>query len=92
MRLNSRCHNLRGDLHDAIEILQDNIPDQSLSGLQLFFPDPWHKAKHHKRRIVQPQFVKLVMQKLKSGGFIHMATDWENYRNRCWKFCVRNRA
>lgn len=77
--LEQQVSNLRVICHDAIEILQDNIPDQSLSGLQLFFPDPWHKAKHHKRRIVQPQFVKLVMQKLKSGGFIHMATDWENY-------------
>lgn len=77
--LEQQVRNLRVICHDAIEILQDNIPDQSLSGLQLFFPDPWHKAKHHKRRIVQPQFVKLVMQKLKSGGFIHMATDWENY-------------
>ena len=77
--LEQQVLNLRVICHDAIEILQDNIPDQSLSGLQLFFPDPWHKAKHHKRRIVQPQFLKLVMQKLKSGGFIHMATDWENY-------------
>ncbi|OBW97706.1 tRNA (guanosine(46)-N7)-methyltransferase TrmB [Gallibacterium genomosp. 1] len=77
--LEQQVRNLRVICHDAIEILQDNIPDQSLSGLQLFFPDPWHKAKHHKRRIVQPQFLKLVMQKLKTGGFIHMATDWENY-------------
>ena len=48
-------------------------------GLQLFFPDPWHKAKHHKRRIVQPHFVEQVVQKLQPNGFIHMATDWENY-------------
>lgn len=71
--------NLRVICHDATEILRDCIADRSLGGLQLFFPDPWHKAKHHKRRIVQPQFVKTVTQKLTSGGFIHFATDWQNY-------------
>ncbi|SEQ04325.1 MULTISPECIES: tRNA (guanosine(46)-N7)-methyltransferase TrmB [Basfia] len=71
--------NLRVICHDATEILQDCIADDSLGGLQLFFPDPWHKSKHHKRRIVQPNFVDNVMQKLQQSGFIHMATDWENY-------------
>ncbi|TCP95094.1 tRNA (guanine-N(7)-)-methyltransferase [Cricetibacter osteomyelitidis] len=71
--------NLRVICHDATEILRDCIADGSLGGLQLFFPDPWHKAKHHKRRIVQPQFVESVAKKLACGGFIHMATDWENY-------------
>lgn len=71
--------NLRVICHDATEILRDCIADNSLGGLQLFFPDPWHKAKHHKRRIVQPAFIETVQQKLMSGGFIHMATDWENY-------------
>ncbi|AWX16209.1 tRNA (guanosine(46)-N7)-methyltransferase TrmB [Mergibacter septicus] len=71
--------NLRIICHDAIEILNESIADSSLGGLQLFFPDPWHKAKHHKRRIVQPAFMQLIMQKLQSGGFVHMATDWENY-------------
>lgn len=71
--------NLRVICHDAVEVLTDCIPDESLQGLQLFFPDPWHKAKHHKRRIVQREFVDLVVRKLKCGGFIHMATDWENY-------------
>ncbi|MCW9718718.1 tRNA (guanosine(46)-N7)-methyltransferase TrmB [Avibacterium sp. 21-599] len=71
--------NLRVICHDATEILRDCIADSSLAGLQLFFPDPWHKAKHHKRRIVQPNFVQTVCQKLVSQGFIHMATDWENY-------------
>ena len=55
------------------------MKDGELGGLQLFFPDPWHKAKHHKRRIVQPHFVEQVVQKLQPNGFIHMATDWENY-------------
>ncbi|MDY5421437.1 tRNA (guanosine(46)-N7)-methyltransferase TrmB [Actinobacillus porcinus] len=71
--------NLRVICHDATEILRDCIADGSLGGLQLFFPDPWHKAKHHKRRIVQPHFVETVAQKLSAGGFIHFATDWENY-------------
>ena len=65
--------------HDATEILRDCVKDGELGGLQLFFPDPWHKAKHHKRRIVQPHFVEQVVQKLQPNGFIHMATDWENY-------------
>lgn len=71
--------NLRVICHDATEILRDSIADGTLAGLQLFFPDPWHKAKHHKRRIVQPHFVAQVVQKLGENGFIHMATDWENY-------------
>lgn len=71
--------NLRVICHDATEILRDCIADNSLAGLQLFFPDPWHKAKHHKRRIVQPHFVEKIQQKLVPNGFIHMATDWENY-------------
>lgn len=71
--------NLRVICHDATEILRDCIADQSLGGLQLFFPDPWHKAKHHKRRIVQANFVENVVRKLMPQGFIHMATDWENY-------------
>lgn len=71
--------NLRVICHDATEILRDCIADGSLGGLQLYFPDPWHKAKHHKRRIVQPHFVETVVKKLAVGGFIHFATDWENY-------------
>ncbi|WP_448566847.1 tRNA (guanosine(46)-N7)-methyltransferase TrmB [Thalassotalea ganghwensis] len=71
--------NLKVYEHDAIEILADCIPDSSLTTVQLFFPDPWHKKKHHKRRIVQPEFVETIRQKLKIGGVFHMATDWENY-------------
>lgn len=71
--------NLKVYEHDAIEILADCIPDASLTTVQLFFPDPWHKKKHHKRRIVQPEFVETIRQKLKVDGVFHMATDWENY-------------
>ena len=71
--------NLRLFEHDAIEILNDSIADNSLSTVQLFFPDPWHKKRHHKRRIVQAEFAQLLRRKLKVGGVFHMATDWENY-------------
>ena len=82
--------NLRVICHDAIEILQDCVPDESLSGLQLFFPDPWHKSRHHKRRIVQDEFLALLNQKIKPLGFIHFATDWENYAEHMLE--VLNRA
>lgn len=72
-------HNLRVVCHDAIEVLQQMISDNSLSRVQLYFPDPWHKARHHKRRIVQEHFVSLVARKLKLGGQLHIATDWQPY-------------
>ncbi|WNN43651.1 tRNA (guanosine(46)-N7)-methyltransferase TrmB [Winslowiella toletana] len=71
--------NLRVMCHDAVEVLENMIPDNSLRMVQLFFPDPWHKARHNKRRIVQVPFAELVMRKLKLGGTFHMATDWESY-------------
>ncbi|MEP4891268.1 MAG: tRNA (guanosine(46)-N7)-methyltransferase TrmB [Aliiglaciecola sp.] len=71
--------NLRVFEHDAVEVLADCIADESLDRLQLFFPDPWHKKRHHKRRIVQPEFVQKLRSKLKIDGVFHMATDWENY-------------
>ncbi|AFR02310.1 MULTISPECIES: tRNA (guanosine(46)-N7)-methyltransferase TrmB [Pectobacterium] len=71
--------NLRVMCHDAVDVLMNMIPDGSLSMVQLFFPDPWHKARHNKRRIVQVPFVQLVQSKLKVGGVFHMATDWEPY-------------
>ena len=71
--------NIRIISHDAVEVLKHCLPENSLSGIQLFFPDPWHKKRHHKRRIVQPAFLDLVSRVLKPGGFFHAATDWENY-------------
>ena len=62
-----------------MDILKLCIPDGSLDRLQLYFPDPWHKKKHHKRRIVQPDWVALVNTKLRPGGVLHMATDWQDY-------------
>ncbi|MFC0180695.1 tRNA (guanosine(46)-N7)-methyltransferase TrmB [Thorsellia kenyensis] len=71
--------NLRIMCHDAIEVLENMIPAHQLDMIQLFFPDPWHKAKHFKRRIVQTAFLDLIHEKLKIGGIFHKATDWENY-------------
>jgi tRNA (guanine-N7-)-methyltransferase len=71
--------NLRTLHHDAVEVLEHMLPDASLARVQLYFPDPWHKKRHHKRRIVQPPFVALLARKLQPGGLLHFATDWENY-------------
>lgn len=71
--------NVRVFQDDALDVLAKCIPDASLDCLQLFFPDPWPKKKHHKRRIVQPEFAQQVRQKLKIGGNFHMATDWQPY-------------
>jgi len=75
----NKLNNVRIFYHDAIEVLEKCIADQCLSGVHLFFPDPWHKRKHHKRRIVRPSFVKLLAQKLIKGGYFHAATDWQHY-------------
>jgi tRNA (guanine-N7-)-methyltransferase len=72
-------HNIRIIRFDAVDVLKHQIADSSLQQLQLFFPDPWHKKRHHKRRIISPDFIQLVEKKLKPGGFFHMATDWQHY-------------
>jgi tRNA (guanine-N7-)-methyltransferase len=80
LELESRgLENVRIFREDAVLVLRECIPDASLDHLLLFFPDPWHKKRHHKRRIVQPAFLELVARKLVPGGILHMATDWENY-------------
>ena len=71
--------NLRIIRHDAIEVLQRQIDDGALDRINLLFPDPWPKKRHHKRRIVQASFLQLAASKLASGGALHIATDWENY-------------
>lgn len=75
----AKLNNLRLMCHDAFEVLEVMIPDNALAQVLLFFPDPWHKARHHKRRIVQASFAELVRRKLVIGGVLHMATDWEDY-------------
>lgn len=71
--------NLRIIQHDAIEILRDMIPAASLAGVHIFFPDPWPKKRHHKRRLIQASLVKTLCDKLLPGGYIHVATDWQEY-------------
>jgi tRNA (guanine-N7-)-methyltransferase len=71
--------NLRLIIHDAIEVLEHQVPEASLSRINLYFPDPWPKKRHHKRRIVQSSFLDLCAAKLAPGGAIHIATDWANY-------------
>jgi tRNA (guanine-N7-)-methyltransferase len=65
--------------HDAVEVLERMVEDGSLAGIHLFFPDPWPKKRHHKRRLVQPEFAALAARKLRPGGILHAATDWPEY-------------
>jgi len=71
--------NVRLICHDAVDVLNQQIPDRALHGVNLFFPDPWPKKRQHKRRLVQPEFVTLLSRKIEVGGYFHPATDWENY-------------
>ena len=71
--------NLRLIRHDAVEVLKQMLAEQSLDGIHIYFADPWHKKRHHKRRLIQAQFVQLLVSRLKSGGYLHLATDWHNY-------------
>lgn len=75
----SGLSNLRIIQHDAVEVLQRMLPPECLDGAHIFFPDPWPKARHHKRRLIQPQFIALLSERLKHGGYVHVATDWEEY-------------
>jgi tRNA (guanine-N7-)-methyltransferase len=72
-------NNLRVVRHDAVDVLERMIPDAMLAGIHLFFPDPWPKKRHHKRRLVQPAFAALAARKLAPGGYFHAATDWPEY-------------
>ncbi len=71
--------NIRIIQHDAVEVLRDMLAEESLDGAHIYFPDPWHKARHNKRRLVQAPFIALLASKLKVGAYLHLATDWENY-------------
>ena len=71
--------NIRIIQHDAVEVLRDMLGEATLDGVHIFFPDPWHKARHNKRRLIQAPFITQLMQKLKPGGYIHVATDWQDY-------------
>jgi tRNA (guanine-N7-)-methyltransferase len=74
-----RLTNLRLIRHDAVEVLEHMIEANSLDGIHIYFADPWHKRRHHKRRLIQQQFVELLATRIKPGGYLHLATDWHNY-------------
>jgi len=71
--------NLRLIQHDAVEVLEHMIAPDSLAGVHIFFPDPWHKKRHHKRRLIQPAFVRQLASRIAPGGYLHCATDWQPY-------------
>jgi tRNA (guanine-N7-)-methyltransferase len=71
--------NVRIVQHDAVEVVERMIAPASLAGVHVFFPDPWHKKRHHKRRLIQPPFVALLASRLAPGGYLHCATDWQPY-------------
>jgi tRNA (guanine-N7-)-methyltransferase len=74
-----RLSNIRIIQHDAMEVVQNMIPPASLAGVHVFFPDPWPKKRHHKRRLIQPAFAALLASRLQPGGYLHAATDWDEY-------------
>ena len=76
--------NVRLYHHDAVEVLRNEIADGSLDEIRIYFPDPWHKKRHNKRRLVQPEFATLLATKLASGGRLHLATDWQDYAEQMW--------
>ncbi len=76
--------NLRIYQHDAVEVLRDDIAPASLDEVRIYFPDPWHKKRHHKRRLLQPAFVDLLCARLRPGGLLHLATDWQDYAEHMW--------
>jgi tRNA (guanine-N7-)-methyltransferase len=76
--------NVRVYQHDAVEVLRDEIADGALAQVRIYFPDPWHKKRHHKRRLLQPAFVAMLCAKLAPGGLLHLATDWQPYAEHMW--------
>ena len=75
----SNLNNIRIIQHDAVEVLRDMLAPQSLAGVHIYFPDPWPKTRHHKRRLIQPPLIELLASRMAPGAYIHCATDWEHY-------------
>jgi tRNA (guanine-N7-)-methyltransferase len=80
-------NNLRLVCHDAVDVLRDHVPDQCLDEVLIFFPDPWHKKRHHKRRLIEPGFVSIVAAKLRGAGVLRLATDWQDYAQQMLAVC-----
>jgi tRNA (guanine-N7-)-methyltransferase len=73
---------------DALDFLRDHLPPNALAGVRVFFPDPWPKKRHHKRRLITPKFVKLLASRLQPGGRLHLATDWQHYAEQMLEICT----
>jgi tRNA (guanine-N7-)-methyltransferase len=89
--------NVRVYQHDAVEVLREEVADGTLDEIRIYFPDPWHKKRHHKRRLVQPELATLLVRKLAGDGRLHLATDWHDYAGQMWDVLdatpgLRNRA
>ena len=84
--------NLKVFAEDAVQVLEDAIPPHSIDLLQIFFPDPWHKKRHHKRRLIQPDFVELIVSRLADHGRLHLATDWQPYAEHMMEVLSANAA
>jgi len=76
--------NVRLYRHDAVEVLGQEIKDEALTAIHIYFPDPWHKKRHHKRRLIQTNFAELLVRKLQPNGLLHVATDWQDYAEHMW--------
>jgi tRNA (guanine-N7-)-methyltransferase len=87
----ANARNLRVICHDAVEVLRDKIPDDSFDEILVFFPDPWHKKRHHKRRLIEPAFVDSLAAKLRTGGVLRLATDWQAYAEQMLAVCNSSR-
>jgi tRNA (guanine-N7-)-methyltransferase len=86
----SKLKNLRVICDDAVDVLRDHVPDQSFDEVLVFFPDPWHKKRHHKRRLIEPEFVSIVAARLRVGGTLRLATDWQAYAEQMLAVCNAN--
>jgi tRNA (guanine-N7-)-methyltransferase len=83
----SKLNNVRVVCHDAVEVLKGAIADESFDEILVFFPDPWHKKRHHKRRLIDTEFVALLADKMRSGGILRLATDWQDYAEQMLAVC-----
>lgn len=95
--LQHELDNIRVYDQDAVDVLEQVIPNDSLTGIQIFFPDPWQKRRHHTRRLIQQEFVSLIVKKMKMDGTLHLATDWDDYAKQMLKVlsqekCLTNQA
>jgi tRNA (guanine-N7-)-methyltransferase len=87
----ANARNLRVICRDAVEVLRENVPDESFDEILVFFPDPWHKKRHHKRRLIDAAFAALLAAKLRRGGVLRLATDWQAYAEQMLAVCNETR-